>query len=90
MNALNFFISTLDTLCNKTIEDTITTIRLYEMSRLEYDACRTEMELLPPGSQLNEKQREFEKHKEKYENLNFLMKIRLGFYLFNYYKCFIF
>ena len=33
MGALNYFISTLDTLCNKTIEDTITTIRLYETSR---------------------------------------------------------
>ncbi|CAF4376252.1 unnamed protein product, partial [Adineta steineri] len=48
MGALNYFISTLDTLCNKTIEDTITTIRLYETSRLEYDACRTDMELLSP------------------------------------------
>ncbi len=35
MNALNYFTSTLDTLCNKTIEDTINTIRLYEMSRLD-------------------------------------------------------
>jgi hypothetical protein len=33
MNALNYFTSTLDTLCNKTIEDTITTIRSYEISR---------------------------------------------------------
>jgi len=35
MSALNYFISTLDTLCNKTIEDTVTTIRLYEMSRFD-------------------------------------------------------
>ncbi len=35
MNALNYFTSTLDTLCNKTIEDTITTIRSYEISRFD-------------------------------------------------------
>lgn len=34
IQALNYFTSTLDTLCNKTMEDTITTIRLYEISRL--------------------------------------------------------
>ncbi|CAF1021864.1 unnamed protein product [Adineta steineri] len=79
MGALNYFISTLDTLCNKTIEDTITTIRLYETSRLEYDACRTEMELLSPGSQLNEKQREFEKYKERYEKLKCDVSIKLKF-----------
>lgn len=33
MQALNYFISTLNTLCTKTIEDTINTIRLYEISR---------------------------------------------------------
>ena len=33
MQALNYFISTLNTLCNKAIEDTINTIRLYEISR---------------------------------------------------------
>ena len=33
MQALSHFISTLDTLCNKTIEDTIDTIRLYETAR---------------------------------------------------------
>ncbi|UJR13518.1 hypothetical protein I4U23_000532 [Adineta vaga] len=79
MSALNYFISTLDTLCNKTIEDTITTIRLYETSRLEFDACRTEMELLPLGSQLNEKQREFEKYKERYEKLKCDVGIKLQF-----------
>ncbi|CAF1176423.1 unnamed protein product [Adineta ricciae] len=79
MSALNYFISTLDTLCNKTIEDTITTIRLYETARLEYDACRTEMELLPPGSQLNEKQREFEKYKERYEKLKCDIGVKMQF-----------
>jgi hypothetical protein len=33
LHALNYFISTLNTLCSKTIEDTINTIRLYETAR---------------------------------------------------------
>ncbi len=36
--ALKFFTSNLSTLVNKTIEDTIITIRAYEMARLEFDA----------------------------------------------------
>ena len=96
MQALNFFIATLNTLCHKTIEDTINTIRLYEISRfvinekkqfisnrfsfsLEFDACRTEMEMLPIGSQLTEKQREFEKCKEKYEKLKCDVSIKMKF-----------
>ena len=45
--------------------------------RLEYDACRTEMELLPAGIQLNEKQCEYEKYKEKYEQLKCSVGIKL-------------
>lgn len=33
LNALNFFLSSINTLCNKTIEDTLVTIRQYESSR---------------------------------------------------------
>lgn len=42
--ALNFFVSSVNTLCHKTIEDTITTVRQYETSRLEYDAYRSDLE----------------------------------------------
>jgi hypothetical protein len=49
------------------------------MFRLEYDACRTELELLPPGSHLNDKQQEFEKCKEKYEKLKCDVSIKLKF-----------
>ena len=34
LSALNFFIANLHTLCTKTIEDTMSTVRLYETSRL--------------------------------------------------------
>jgi hypothetical protein len=35
LSALNYFVSTLNTLCTKTIEDTIITIRFYETARLD-------------------------------------------------------
>lgn len=33
LSALNFFVSSINTLCNKTIEDTLITIRQYENAR---------------------------------------------------------
>jgi hypothetical protein len=36
ISALNFFVSAVNTLCNKTMEDTIATVRQYETSRLVY------------------------------------------------------
>ena len=33
IGALNFFVSSVNTLCNKTIEDTIQTVRQYESAR---------------------------------------------------------
>ncbi|XP_072933626.1 arfaptin-2-like [Epargyreus clarus] len=42
--ALHFFNSALNTLTNKTIEDTLLTIRQYEAARVEYDAYRSELE----------------------------------------------
>lgn len=66
-NALSFFISSLQTLCTKTIEDTMTTIRFYETARLEYDACRTELDILSTNCSSSLKQQEFEKCREKYE-----------------------
>ncbi|CAF0792894.1 unnamed protein product [Adineta steineri] len=76
-NALNYFISSMNTLCTKTIEDTMNTIRLYEVARLEYDACRSELRLLPPGSQSSEKEYELEKYREKYEQLKNDIGIKL-------------
>ena len=33
ISALNFFVSSVNTLCNKTMEDTIATVKLYETAR---------------------------------------------------------
>jgi hypothetical protein len=46
LNQVRMFTSSLSTLCNKTIEDTLLTVRNYEAARLEYDANRHDFELL--------------------------------------------
>ena len=48
--ALEFFTSSLQTLCSKTIEDTLSTIQNYEAARLEFDVYRTELEDLQNSS----------------------------------------
>ncbi len=45
--------------------------------RLEYDACRTEMQFLSTGSQLNEKEDELEKYKVKYEQFKCSVGVKL-------------
>lgn len=48
LGALNFFTSSVSTLCNKTIEDTLITVRQYETARIEYDAYRMDLENAKP------------------------------------------
>lgn len=49
--ALNFFCSNLSTLINKTIEDTLITVKQYELARLEYDAERNSLNFTSPTAQ---------------------------------------
>jgi len=44
LSALRFFIDSLDTLVNKTIQDTVLTVRQYQSARVQYDAYRNESE----------------------------------------------
>ena len=37
IGALNFFVSSVNTLCNKTMEDSIDTVRRYESARLDIE-----------------------------------------------------
>ena len=37
IGALNFFVSSVNTLCNKTMEDTIDTVRRYESARFDFE-----------------------------------------------------
>uniref|UniRef100_A0A1B6MR69 AH domain-containing protein n=1 Tax=Graphocephala atropunctata TaxID=36148 RepID=A0A1B6MR69_9HEMI len=86
LNALNFFVSSVNTLCNKTIEDTLLTIRQYETARIEYDAYRTDLELLIQAprtettiQRLEEAQLAFDKHKDEFEKLRSDVIVKLKF-----------
>lgn len=92
LNALNFFISSINTLCNKTIEDTLLTIRQYELARVEYDAYRVDLEQQRTGSggsadsappqqkySNDEIQKKYEKCKEQYEKLRSDIIVKMQF-----------
>ncbi|KAL7296071.1 hypothetical protein TKK_0010625 [Trichogramma kaykai] len=87
LGALNFFVSSVNTLCNKTIEDTLLTVRQYEAARVEYDAYRTDLEALAlaaktdPASlaRLEEAQQSYELHKQNFEKLRSDVSIKLKF-----------
>lgn len=49
--ALSFFCSNLSTLINKTIEDTLSTVKQFEAARLEYDAERNSINFTSPTAQ---------------------------------------
>lgn len=83
---IQFFISGLNTLCKKTMEDTLLTVQKYEQARVEYDAYRTELETLtlaPRTSSTATKQGaaevNFNKQKEIYERLRKDVAVKLQF-----------
>ncbi|XP_052078539.1 arfaptin-2-like isoform X2 [Mytilus californianus] len=86
LGAMNFFTSTINTLCNKTMEDTLLTVRQYEAARLEYDAYRNEMEALQlaprestSATKVEGSKRKFDEHKVKFEKLRADVSIKLKF-----------
>lgn len=84
LSALNFFTSSVNTLCNKTIEDTLITIRQYETARVEYDAYRMDLEHSKPEptspvTTSEEAQRSFAKHKDAYEKLRADIAVKMQF-----------
>lgn len=85
LGALNFFVSSVNTLCNKTIEDTLLTVRQYEAARIEYDAYRTDLELLAQNkseanaARLEEATQLYEQHKANFEKLRSDVTIKLKF-----------
>ncbi|XP_070498713.1 arfaptin-2 [Chironomus tepperi] len=78
LNAINFFISSVNTLCNKTIEDTLITIRQFENARIEFDAWRGDVQM-STGPANEEVQRNFSKHKESYEKLKADVMVKMQF-----------
>lgn len=72
LSALNCFISTVDMLCNKTFNDTLLTIKKYEIARIEFDAYRIDLEGTPstiPSPGLDNAKKNYYKHKESYDQL---------------------
>ncbi|XP_010727797.2 arfaptin-1 isoform X3 [Larimichthys crocea] len=86
LGAINFFISSVDTLVDKTIEDTMFNIKQYEFARVEYDAYRTDLEELNLGPRdantmpkIEHSQQQFQIHREKYERMRNDVSIKLKF-----------
>ncbi|XP_014204902.1 arfaptin-2 isoform X3 [Copidosoma floridanum] len=87
LGALNFFVSSVNTLCNKTIEDTLLTVRQYETARIEYDAYRTDLEILAQDAKsdgtndgrMEDAQQNYELHKQNFEKLRSDVSIKLKF-----------
>nr|XP_046237042.1 arfaptin-1-like [Scatophagus argus]XP_046237043.1 arfaptin-1-like [Scatophagus argus] len=72
--AINAFTSDMNTLINKTIEDTMINAKKYEAARVEYDAYRVDLEELNLGPRdavtlpkLEHAQKEFQSQRERYE-----------------------
>eukprot|EP00062_Callorhinchus_milii_P025562 gi/632986681/ref/XP_007910373.1/ PREDICTED: arfaptin-2 [Callorhinchus milii] len=86
LGAINFFVSSINTLVNKTMEDTLMTVKLYENARLEFDAYRGDLEelsLCPQDGQslprMEAAQQLFHLHKDKYERLRSDVTVKLRF-----------
>jgi arfaptin len=86
------FSSSMSTLCDKTMEDTLLTIRNYEAARLEYDANRFDLETLQTTLNNNNNNNEQKTHQQieiiekdieiyhqKYNQLKSDVKIKLKF-----------
>ncbi|XP_051963572.1 arfaptin-2a isoform X4 [Xyrauchen texanus] len=86
LGAINFFVSSINTLVNKTMEDTLMTIKMYENARLEFDAYRTDLEELSTGPRdaaamvrIEMAQQQYQIQREKYERLRSDVTIKLKF-----------
>ncbi|CAF1153223.1 unnamed protein product [Rotaria sordida] len=85
LNAINTFIDKLETLTNKTIEDTLITIKIYENTRFEYDAHRYDYELLLARNKSEEErsssdeyiQHQYQYFKQRYEKSKDDLNIKL-------------
>ncbi|KAJ6668720.1 hypothetical protein lerEdw1_012203 [Lerista edwardsae] len=86
LGAINFFLASVNTLVNKTIEDTLMTVKQYESARIEYDAYRTDLEELNLGPRdantlpkIEQSQQLFQIHKEKYDKMRNDVSVKLKF-----------
>ncbi|XP_061566077.1 arfaptin-1-like [Cololabis saira] len=84
--AINAFTFDMDTLVNKTIEDTMINARQYETARMEYDAYRVDLEELNLGPRdaatlprLEDAQSSFQGQRDRYQQVrdDLSVKVRL-------------
>ncbi|KAK5606248.1 hypothetical protein CRENBAI_024546 [Crenichthys baileyi] len=85
-SAINSFTFDMNTLVNKTIEDTMINAKQYEAARIEYDAYRVDLEELNMGPRdtntvpkLEQAQKTFQGQREKYEKVrdDLAVKVKL-------------
>ncbi|XP_076001474.1 arfaptin-1 isoform X3 [Genypterus blacodes] len=86
LGAINFFIASVNTLVDKTIEDTLINIKQYEAARVEYDAYRTDLEELNLGPRdattlpkMEQSQQLFQVYREKFEKMRNDVSVKLKF-----------
>merc|ERR1712115_704786 len=84
--SLNFFVSSVNTIVNKTMEDSLLTVKQYEVARVEYDAYRTDLEFYAAAKEtetnqqkMSETQLSFNKKKDEFEKLRSDVQIKLKF-----------
>lgn len=85
LEAMKHFVSNMQTVSSKTMEDTLQTVKTYEAARLSYDAYRTECDNLRKQAATSQKasnslavvSAEFDKHKKKFEQLRQDVDIKL-------------
>lgn len=85
--AMEFFTASLQTLCSKTFEDTMVTVKAYDAARVEYDAYRSDhqyySQTTPTSSaatfKAEEAKKAYEKQKEKFERIRSDLTIKLKF-----------
>ena len=84
--SLNFFVSSVNTIVNKTMEDSLATVKMYETARIEYDAYRTDLEFYSSArdTEINqlrmaETQVRFNEKKTEFEKLRSDVQIKLKF-----------
>jgi len=84
--SLNFFVSSVNTIVNKTMEDSLLTVKQYEVARVEYDAYRTDLEFYAAAKEteanlqkVNELQVSFNNKKTDFEKLRADVQIKLKF-----------
>ncbi|XP_074479170.1 arfaptin-1-like isoform X1 [Sebastes fasciatus] len=82
--AINTFTTDMNTLVNKTIEDTMLNAKKYEASRIEYDAYRVDLEELNLGPRdaitlpkLELAQKDFQSQKERYHKTRHDLSVKV-------------